>query len=74
MLSLKTLTDMIYNAKSPEDYIDQLPYDRKHAISMLRNVILENLPSGFEETIVYNMIGYVIPRGTMSILKYHCHL
>ena len=28
---------------------------------MLRNVILENLPAGYEETIVYNMIGYVVP-------------
>ena len=52
---------MQIKADTPEQYIDQLPDDRKQAISKLRKVILDNLPEGFEETINYGMIGYVIP-------------
>ncbi len=47
--------------KSPEDYIAQLPEDRKQVIEELRQVILANLPKGFHETISYGMIGYVVP-------------
>lgn len=46
---------------TPQEYIDQLPEERKEAIEHLRKVILENLPEGFEETISYGMIGYVVP-------------
>ena len=48
-------------ADNPEAYIDQLPADRKEAITVLRRTILENLPSGFTETMSYGMIGYVVP-------------
>ena len=44
-----------------EEYIDSLPEDRKQAVSKLRKTILENIPVGYEETISYGMIGYVIP-------------
>lgn len=43
-----------------DEYIDTLPENRKDAIIKLRNVISDNLPSGFTETINYGMIGYVI--------------
>lgn len=52
---------MISQAETPEQYIKELPADRKHAMQKLRTVILENLPSDFEETISYGMIGYVVP-------------
>ncbi len=48
-------------AKTAEGYINQLPEDRKQSIRQLRNVILENLPEGFSETMTYGMIGYVVP-------------
>lgn len=47
--------------KTPQDYIDQLPDDRKKLVTELRQVILKNLPKGFKETISYGMIGYVVP-------------
>jgi len=50
--------------KTPEDYIAQLPEDRKKVIEALRQVILTNLPKGFEERISYGMIGYVVPHAT----------
>ena len=52
---------MQIDAKTPEDYIDRIPDDRKEAVSRIRKIILENLPEGFEETINYGMIGYVVP-------------
>src|SRR5690554_5674296 len=48
-------------AETPEAYINQLPEDRKLAVETLRKTILENLPQGFEETMNYGMIGYVVP-------------
>lgn len=48
--------------KTPEDYISNLDEDRKISFSKLRNVILENLPNGFEEKIQYDMISYVVPK------------
>lgn len=52
---------MKYVAKSPEEYISQLPEDRRFAVEKLRASIKQNLPSGLEETMSYGMIGYVIP-------------
>jgi hypothetical protein len=52
---------MKIKAETPEQYIDGLPDDRKPAIRKLREIILDNLPDGFVETINYGMIGYVVP-------------
>jgi uncharacterized protein YdhG (YjbR/CyaY superfamily) len=62
---------MQIKADSPEEYIDQLPEDRKEAISQLRKVILDNLPEGFVETMSYGMIGYVVPHSIYP-QGYHC--
>lgn len=52
---------MKIEAENPEEYIDQLPDDRKKAMKKLREIILQHLPEGFEETMGYGMIGYVVP-------------
>ncbi|MEE4178293.1 MAG: DUF1801 domain-containing protein [Bacteroides sp.] len=52
---------MQIHATTPEEYISQLPEERKAAVSHLRKVILDNLPEGFEEVISYGMISYVVP-------------
>jgi hypothetical protein len=44
-----------------EQYLEQLPADRKPAIEKLRAGILENLPDGFTETFSYGMIDFVVP-------------
>lgn len=46
------------------EYIQSLPEDRKEAFLKLRNIVKKNLPKGFEETIQYKMIGYVVPKKT----------
>ena len=52
---------MKHEATAPEEYIRQLPPDRKEAMERLRRTINENLPIGFQETMSYGMISYVIP-------------
>jgi len=47
--------------KTPEEYIENIPPEKRDSFEMLRNVILENLPEGFSETINYGMIGYIVP-------------
>jgi len=62
---------MTSDAKTPEEYINTLPSERKEAISKLRKVILKNLPKGFSETMSYGMIGYVVPHSIYPD-GYHC--
>ena len=62
---------MHYEAKSPEDYIDQVPKDRQTAIKKLRKTIKDNLPKGFEEGMIYKMIGYYVPHSVYPD-GYHC--
>jgi len=62
---------MQYKADTVDEYINQLPEDRKEAITKLRTVILKNLPKGFVEQINYNMPGYVVPH-SLYPAGYHC--
>ena len=58
-------------AELPDDYIDELPAERKPAVSKLRQILLENLPVGFKEEMNYGMLGYVVPH-TLYPAGYHC--
>jgi len=62
---------MQIKAYTSEDYLEQLPEDRQEALNRLRNILLQNLPAGFEETISYGMIGFVVPH-TLYPAGYHC--
>jgi hypothetical protein len=42
-------------------YLASLPDDRRVAISRVRSLIRKHLPPGFEETLQYGMISYVVP-------------
>ena len=59
-------------ATTPEQYLSELPEDRKEAMLKLRNAIKENLPQGFEEVISYGMLGYVVPHSIYPS-GYHCN-
>ncbi len=63
---------MRYEANTPEHYLEQLPDDRKKPMTELRKVILDNLPKGFEETLGYGMLGYVVPLALYPA-GYHCN-
>lgn len=62
---------MKYDASSVDNYISQLPEDRKGPVQKLRQTVKDNLPAGFEEGITYNMIGYYVPHSTYPD-GYHC--
>jgi uncharacterized protein YdhG (YjbR/CyaY superfamily) len=42
-------------------YLESLPEDRRRQIEEVRNVILDNLPQGFEEAMNWGMISYQVP-------------
>jgi len=58
-------------ATNINDYLAELPADRKDVITALRNAIKDNLPAGFEEAMSYGMIGYVVPH-SLYPAGYHC--
>ena len=59
-------------ATTAEQYLAELPEDRISVMSELRNVVMENLPKGFEETMSYGMITYVVPHSIYPN-GYHCN-
>jgi hypothetical protein len=48
-------------AKTVAEYLAELPADRRTALEAVRTVILQHLPAGYEETMQFGMISYVIP-------------
>jgi hypothetical protein len=59
-------------ATTPEQYLAELPEDRREAMSKLRKVTLQNIPKGFEEQISFGMLGYVVPHSIYPN-GYHCN-
>lgn len=62
---------MLSKASTPKEYLANLPEDRKEVITKFRQVILDNLPDGFEEVMSYGMLGYVVPHSIYPD-GYHC--
>jgi hypothetical protein len=58
-------------ATTPTEYLETLPPDRREVIGKLRQVLLENLPEGFVETIEHGMLAYVVPH-RLYPAGYHC--
>lgn len=59
-------------ATTINDYLLEVPEIRQQMFSKLRETIIKNLPKGFEETISYGMIGYVVPHSIYP-KGYHCN-
>lgn len=62
---------MTIPANSPDEYVSKVPEERKEYFAQLRQVILDNLPDGFNEEMSYGMIGYVVPHSLYPD-GYHC--
>lgn len=58
-------------ATTVDQYMAELPEDRKPAMEKLRATILKNLPKGFTEEMNYGMMGYVVPH-SLYPAGYHC--
>ncbi len=58
-------------AATVQQYLAELPPDRREAISAVRDVILSNLDKDYEEGMSYGMIGYCVPHRIFPE-GYHC--
>ena len=56
---------------SIEEYLANVPDERKEAFTRLYKTISENLPKGFQEGLSYGMIGWSVPFETYPD-GYHC--
>jgi hypothetical protein len=48
-------------AASPEAYLSELPEGRREFVSAIREVIIEHLPDGYEESMTWGMLSYEVP-------------
>ncbi|MGZ5197888.1 MAG: DUF1801 domain-containing protein [Kaistella sp.] len=58
-------------AESIEEYLSNVPEERKEAFLKLYQTVSENLPTGFQESLSYGMIGWNVPLETYPA-GYHC--
>lgn len=59
-------------AKTPNDYIESLPEDRKKVMTELRKAIKKNIDKQFSEEMGYGMMGYAVPHKIYPA-GYHCN-
>lgn len=62
---------MTSNAETPEQYLEELPQERKEAVKRIWEILAENLPEGFKGTMSYGMLGFVVPH-ELYPAGYHC--
>lgn len=48
-------------AATVEEYLEELPEERREVVAAVRDVVRDNLPEGYEETMRWGMISYEIP-------------
>jgi len=58
-------------AKTVDDYIQEVPEERRKTMEAMRKAIKKNIPKGFAETMGYGMAGYVVPHSIYPE-GYHC--
>lgn len=58
-------------AAAIEEYLVNVPDERKEAFTRLYKTISEHLPKGFQESLSYGMIGWSVPLETYPD-GYHC--
>jgi len=63
---------MTSSAATVDEYLAELPPDRREVIAAVRAVILANLDPAYQEKMAYGMIGYSIPHSVYPA-GYHCN-
>ena len=71
------ISAMQSKATTVEQYLAELPEDRRKALEAVRKVVLKNLDKDYEEGIQYGMIGYYVPHrvypaDTIATLSSRC--
>lgn len=49
------------NAKIAAEYLKGLPEDRRAPIAAVRDLVLANLPKGYEESLTWGILSYEVP-------------
>lgn len=49
------------DATTVEEYLASLPDDRRTLLERVRELVRRHIPAGYEETLVYGMISWVVP-------------
>jgi hypothetical protein len=49
------------SAATVDEYLAELPADRREVVSRVRDEVLRNLPEGYRESVEWGMICYTIP-------------
>ncbi|MES0340607.1 MAG: DUF1801 domain-containing protein, partial [Anaerolineales bacterium] len=62
--AVKEKERMRSSASTVEEYLGELSEERRAAIGAVRQVILKNLPKGYEEVMSWGMITYQVPLET----------
>ena len=57
--------------KTPKEYLDALPEDRRKALRKVRAAVNRGLPKGYKEGMQYGMIGWFVPHRVYPD-GYHC--
>ena len=55
-----------------DEYISNIPEERRAIFAQLRSAILTHLPKGMVKQMSYGMLGYVVPK-TVYSAGYHCN-
>jgi uncharacterized protein YdhG (YjbR/CyaY superfamily) len=58
---MKGAEKMQSKAATVEEYLEELTPERREQVTAMREVIMENLPEGYEEVINWGMITYQVP-------------
>jgi hypothetical protein len=48
-------------AATVEEYLEELPEERREVVSAVRDLVLAHLPEGYEESMRWGMISYEVP-------------
>ena len=48
-------------AATVDEYLNQLPLERRKVVAAVRKIVLDHLPAGFEEAMNWGMISYQVP-------------
>lgn len=48
-------------AATVDEYLDELPEQRRHVVAAVRQLVRQHIPRGFMEGMQYGMIGWAVP-------------
>jgi hypothetical protein len=54
------------DATTADQYLAEMPADRRATVAEIRRTILDSLPDGYVETMQYGMLTYVVPLETFA--------